>query len=184
MKCMRLYCEEERWDHPEKGPLVLCREHAEEVFRGERRAPPLRHRIDYSSVGRKTFLVEDLPGMDVKWKCPLPGDEPGLRVRPSKHLEYTQAELDEASTHCAREWGARLAKVEERAKLPPKERMALFFKEINEAPLVPSYGREPERHEKIVHHAMTGQIWVKGYGYMAEADWDDILKWSAENASS
>jgi hypothetical protein len=61
MKCRRLFCDEECWDHPEKGMLVLCQVHAEEVFRGERPAPPLRTCIDYQSVGRKTFLVGDLP---------------------------------------------------------------------------------------------------------------------------
>ncbi len=60
-KCMRGFCDERRWVHPEKGHLVLCREHAEEVFRGEAKAPPLRRGIDYQSVARRTLLVYDLP---------------------------------------------------------------------------------------------------------------------------
>jgi hypothetical protein len=59
--CMRAGCGEPRWQHPEKGALVLCQDHAEEVFRGEAKAPPLRPVRDYVSVGRKVFLVEQLP---------------------------------------------------------------------------------------------------------------------------
>ena len=58
--CMRQYCGESRWQHPEKGELVLCKHHAEEVFRGDAKAPPLRTGIDYQSGARKTFLVQDL----------------------------------------------------------------------------------------------------------------------------
>lgn len=57
-------CPNPRWIHPEKGELVLCKEHAEEVFAGVAKAPPLRRRIDYSPIGRKTFLVEVLPTDD------------------------------------------------------------------------------------------------------------------------
>lgn len=57
-KCMQMFCNKERWDHPDKGKLVLCQEHAEEVFRGEARPPPLRVNIDYVSVARKTLLPE------------------------------------------------------------------------------------------------------------------------------
>lgn len=60
-KCMRYGCPKERWIHPEKGELVLCQEHAEEVFRGEAKAPPIRRCIDYQSVYRKCLLVTDLP---------------------------------------------------------------------------------------------------------------------------
>jgi hypothetical protein len=62
-RCMRADegCSGECWTDPEKGELVLCQEHAQEVFSGARRAPPLRSRRDYTSVGRKTFLVETLP---------------------------------------------------------------------------------------------------------------------------
>ncbi len=56
--CMRPYCAEPRWHHPEKGPLVLCQYHAEEVFSGATRAPPLRNTIDHCSIGRKIVLVE------------------------------------------------------------------------------------------------------------------------------
>lgn len=54
-------CTEERWIHPEKGSLCLCREHAIPVLEGREKAPPLRMTFDYQSVGRKTFLVEYLP---------------------------------------------------------------------------------------------------------------------------
>jgi len=60
-KCMRWGCQELCWIHPERGRLVLCRDHAEEVFRGEAKAPPLRRNIDYVSVPRRTLLIEDLP---------------------------------------------------------------------------------------------------------------------------
>lgn len=59
--CMRQYCGEPRWQHPEKGELVLCEFHAEEVFRGEARGPRLLPCRDYQSSGRKTFLVDVLP---------------------------------------------------------------------------------------------------------------------------
>jgi len=60
-QCMRWLCQEPRWFHPDKGEIVLCKEHGLEVAAGLRRAPPLRTRIDYQSYGRKTFLVTDLP---------------------------------------------------------------------------------------------------------------------------
>jgi hypothetical protein len=60
-KCLRTFCREPWWYHPEKGWLVLCREHVEEVFRGEAKAPPLRRGLDYVSVPRKTLLVTELP---------------------------------------------------------------------------------------------------------------------------
>lgn len=60
--CMRWNCGRARWEHPEKGSLVLCEDHTEEVFRGDARSPPLRQNIDYVSVGRRAlFLVEPLP---------------------------------------------------------------------------------------------------------------------------
>lgn len=59
--CMREACGQPRWQDPEKGDSVLCRRHTEEVYRGEAKAPPLRRGIDYQAVGRKTFLVFDLP---------------------------------------------------------------------------------------------------------------------------
>jgi hypothetical protein len=59
-KCMRMTCEEPRWKHPEKGDLVLCQAHAEEVFRGEAKAPPLRRGIDYQCSSRRGLLF-DLP---------------------------------------------------------------------------------------------------------------------------
>lgn len=58
--CMRQYCGKPRWKHPEKGDLVLCEYHAEEVFRGDAKSPPLRNDIDYQLSARKTFLVQDL----------------------------------------------------------------------------------------------------------------------------
>ncbi len=64
-KCMRLYCPVPRWKHPVKGELVLCRDHAGAVIRGEAYAPPLRQRIDYMVGGRKTFLVEHLPELPI-----------------------------------------------------------------------------------------------------------------------
>lgn len=63
--CMRWGCGDSRWEHPEKGSLVLCQGHAEEVFRGEARAPRLLPVRDYVSVGRKTYLVETLPTLPV-----------------------------------------------------------------------------------------------------------------------
>jgi hypothetical protein len=60
--CMRDGCTTPRWKHGNGSELVLCREHVSEVIRGERRAPPLRRGIDYSSIGRKHFFIEDLPG--------------------------------------------------------------------------------------------------------------------------
>lgn len=62
--CMRQYCGDARWQHPEKGELVLCQFHAEEVFRGEAKGPPLRPFPDYVGSARKTFLVEDIPTKD------------------------------------------------------------------------------------------------------------------------
>lgn len=59
--CMRQYCGDPRWQHPEKGELVLCQFHAEEVFEGRAKGPPLRLGRDYISTSRKTFLVEQLP---------------------------------------------------------------------------------------------------------------------------
>lgn len=55
--CMRPRCGDARWNHPEKGELVLCQSHAEEVFRGETRAPPLRTVRDYQTT-LGTFLVK------------------------------------------------------------------------------------------------------------------------------
>ncbi len=60
-KCMRNWCSEERWMHPTKGSLVLCKGHAAEVIRGEANAPPLRRGIDYQGSVRRSFVVEDLP---------------------------------------------------------------------------------------------------------------------------
>ena len=62
-KCMR--CSEPRWKHPTEGEIVLCEAHGFEVALGLRRAPPLRRNIDYSSAGRRTFLVEQIPGLPV-----------------------------------------------------------------------------------------------------------------------
>ncbi len=63
--CMRaVECQANRWVVPTTSS-VLCREHSLEVFRGERRAPPLRARRDYTSQGRRTFLVETLPGFPI-----------------------------------------------------------------------------------------------------------------------
>lgn len=59
--CMRQGCGQKRWAHPYKGELVLCEDHAEEVFRGEAKGPPLRRGIDYQFVARPTFLVEFIP---------------------------------------------------------------------------------------------------------------------------
>jgi hypothetical protein len=59
--CMREYCGDSRWIHPEKGEMVLCRHHTEEVMRGEAKAPPLRRHLDYISTARKTFLIDHLP---------------------------------------------------------------------------------------------------------------------------
>lgn len=55
-KCMREFCDEPRWIDPVKGETVLCHEHVQEVFRGERRAPPLRRNIDYVATSRKSLL--------------------------------------------------------------------------------------------------------------------------------
>lgn len=60
-RCLRLFCNEPRWEHPTQGEIVLCKEHGAEFARGECHAPPLRQGLDYSSIGRKTFLVEQLP---------------------------------------------------------------------------------------------------------------------------
>lgn len=59
-ECMEEGCHGKRWVHPEKGELVLCRDHGELVLAGLAKAPPIRRGFDYQSVGRKTFLVEDL----------------------------------------------------------------------------------------------------------------------------
>lgn len=59
--CMRWACGGPRWQHPERGELVLCQNHAEEVFRGEARSPPLRPNRDYVASARRTLLVEDIP---------------------------------------------------------------------------------------------------------------------------
>ncbi len=58
VKCMRFGCFHERWVHPDGWRSALCKEHTEEVIRGERRAPPLRVNIDYQSSPRKSFLVD------------------------------------------------------------------------------------------------------------------------------
>ena len=62
-RCMVRGCGQERWTDPEKGKLVLCKEHAEEVDKGYAKAPPLRAFRDYDPVGRKPFVLEpaDLP---------------------------------------------------------------------------------------------------------------------------
>ena len=61
--CMRaVECQANRWVVPTTSS-VLCREHTLEVLRGDRRAPPIRTAIDYVAVGRKTFLVEMVPGL-------------------------------------------------------------------------------------------------------------------------
>ncbi len=52
-------CEEPRWEHPEKGKLCLCKEHAVPVLEGKEKAPPLRMTPDYISVPRRTFLLID-----------------------------------------------------------------------------------------------------------------------------
>ena len=60
-RCLRGWpvgCKEESWDHPEMGMLCLCKEHAEEVFRGEAKAPPIRMTRDYQPVGMKTFIFD------------------------------------------------------------------------------------------------------------------------------
>lgn len=53
-------CSAPRWLHPEKGELVLCREHGLEVEAGLCKAPPLRKNRDYECSPRKTYLVDDL----------------------------------------------------------------------------------------------------------------------------
>lgn len=58
-KCMR--CSEPRWAHPTSGELVLCRDHAHEVARGEARAPALRRNIDCQATSRKVLIVDQLP---------------------------------------------------------------------------------------------------------------------------
>ena len=58
-RCMREGCSEERWRHPGAGELVLCRDHGREVVEGMVRAPPLRQRMDYQSVARRTFCGFD-----------------------------------------------------------------------------------------------------------------------------
>jgi hypothetical protein len=78
-----------------------------------------------------------------------------LKVRPSKHLVHTQAELDAAYLQVRTGVGREERTGGLRAKMAQAERLADFRKMIEETPLVPSYGREPEQHEKIVHHAMT-----------------------------
>lgn len=73
--CMRwVECHANRWRVPTTSS-VLCREHTLEVLRGERRAPPLRSRRDYTSVGRKTFLVETVPGLPVYFEWADKKDE-------------------------------------------------------------------------------------------------------------
>lgn len=61
VECMREGCREERFEDS-----VLCKDHTDQVLRGEAKAPPLRRGIDYHSIGRKTFLVENLCGFPVK----------------------------------------------------------------------------------------------------------------------
>lgn len=58
-KCMR--CSEPRWSHPTTGELVLCRDHALAVVRGEARAPALRRNIDYQATSRRSLIVDQLP---------------------------------------------------------------------------------------------------------------------------
>ena len=60
-KCMERGCYEPRWKHPKTGETVLCHDHLYLVVFCGHRVPPLRQRLDYSPVGRKTFLVEQLP---------------------------------------------------------------------------------------------------------------------------
>ena len=61
-KCQHINCcHNERWNHPDKGMLCLCQYHAELVFAGVEKAPPIRRCIDHQAVGRKVFLVEHLP---------------------------------------------------------------------------------------------------------------------------
>lgn len=55
-KCLRLFCNERKWKEYCESGSCMCKEHTEEVLRGERSAPPLRHNIDY--VGQTRFIVD------------------------------------------------------------------------------------------------------------------------------
>jgi hypothetical protein len=54
-------CSEECWEHPEKGMLCLCQYHAELVFAGKEKAPPLRRNRDYQAVSRPILFDGDGP---------------------------------------------------------------------------------------------------------------------------
>lgn len=63
--CMRQGCGEPRWNEPPMDS-VLCRDHTQEVLRGEAKAPPLRPVLDYVSTARRSWLVEQFPDLPVK----------------------------------------------------------------------------------------------------------------------
>ena len=72
LQCMHVGgCQELRWSVPTMAS-VLCKGHTMSVLCGLEKAPPLRRSIDYQSVGRKTFLVEQVPG----WPVMDDGEEP------------------------------------------------------------------------------------------------------------
>jgi hypothetical protein len=63
-ECMEEGCTEKRCVIPGEGESVLCEFHTREVLMCRAKAPPIRRGFDYQSVGRKTFLVEDISFLD------------------------------------------------------------------------------------------------------------------------
>ena len=69
--CQKSSCDEESYEHPEKGMLCVCLDHYEMIQAGECRAPPLRRNIDFQSIARKILFFTDLdevPNQDPKHK--------------------------------------------------------------------------------------------------------------------
>ena len=60
-QCEVFMCQNHKWEHPEKGWLCVCEEHFREIDAGIRRVPPLRKHLDYCSISRRTFIVDNIP---------------------------------------------------------------------------------------------------------------------------
>jgi len=76
-------CENPRWIHPEKGPLVLCEEHAQEVFDGLAKAPPLRKGFDYQTTYPRALVVDLLPQFS-----PTETDEKAATERGGEYVNF------------------------------------------------------------------------------------------------
>jgi len=66
---------------------------------------------------------------------------------------------------------------------PPEETHEQWAKRILDAPIHPPEGPEPPWWKQAIEWADRGRIWVKGYGYMREELWQDILEWTRTNNS-